>query len=112
MDCRVLGRFEVLGPDGWQCLSALKRRRVLAALVMSAGEIVAADRIADAIWGEEVPSSAPKVVQNHVMWLRRILGNGVIITSSITNEAVDELKLKAGDSVVAIIKASDVMVAK
>ena len=39
-------------------------------------------------------------------------GNGVIITSSITNEAIEDLKLKAGDSVVAIIKASDVMVAK
>jgi molybdopterin-binding protein len=40
------------------------------------------------------------------------IGNGVIITSSITNEAVDELALKQGDSVVAVIKASDVMIAK
>ncbi|MEA2825551.1 MAG: hypothetical protein QOF03_2033 [Alphaproteobacteria bacterium] len=40
------------------------------------------------------------------------LGPGSIITSSITNEAVDELGLKAGDSVTAIIKASDVMVGK
>lgn len=40
------------------------------------------------------------------------IGNGVIVTSSITNEAVDDLGLKAGDEVVAIIKASDVMVGK
>jgi molybdopterin-binding protein len=40
------------------------------------------------------------------------IGSGVIITASITNEAVDELALKAGDQVLAIIKASDVMVAK
>ena len=40
------------------------------------------------------------------------IGNGVIITSSITNEAIDELALKAGDEVIAVIKASDVMVAK
>ena len=40
------------------------------------------------------------------------IGDGVIITSSITNEAVDELKLKAGDKATAIIKASDVMVGK
>jgi molybdopterin-binding protein len=39
------------------------------------------------------------------------IGNGVIVTSSITNEAVDELGLKAGDNAIAIIKASDVMVA-
>jgi molybdopterin-binding protein len=40
------------------------------------------------------------------------LGHGVVITSSITNEAVDELGLKAGDDAVAVIKASDVMIGK
>ncbi|MBX5452916.1 MAG: molybdopterin-binding protein [Acidobacteriia bacterium] len=40
------------------------------------------------------------------------VGHGIIITSSITNEAVDELNLKVGDDAVAVIKASDVMVAK
>jgi molybdopterin-binding protein len=40
------------------------------------------------------------------------IGNGVMITASITNEAVDELALQAGDRAVAIIKASDVMVGK
>jgi TOBE domain len=36
----------------------------------------------------------------------------VIVTSSITNEAVDELGLAVGDEAIAVIKASDVMVAK
>jgi molybdopterin-binding protein len=40
------------------------------------------------------------------------IGNGVIITASITNEAVDELGLAVGDEALAVIKASDVMVAK
>jgi molybdopterin-binding protein len=40
------------------------------------------------------------------------IGNGVIITASITNEAIDELALAAGDEAFAIIKASDVMVGK
>ena len=39
------------------------------------------------------------------------IGSGVIVTSSITNEAVDELGLKVGDQAWAVIKASDVMVA-
>jgi molybdopterin-binding protein len=39
------------------------------------------------------------------------IGNGITITSSITNEAVDELGLKVGDQAIAVIKASDVMVA-
>ena len=38
------------------------------------------------------------------------IGGGVIVTSSITNEAVDELKLAKGKAAVAVIKASDVMV--
>ncbi len=40
------------------------------------------------------------------------LGDGKVITAAITNEAVDDLGLKAGDEAVAVIKASDVMVAK
>jgi molybdopterin-binding protein len=35
---------------------------------------------------------------------------GAVVTASITNEAVDELGLKAGQTAYAIIKASDVMV--
>ena len=40
------------------------------------------------------------------------IGNGVIITSSITNEAVEELALVVGDDATAVIKASDVMIGK
>jgi molybdopterin-binding protein len=39
------------------------------------------------------------------------IGGGKVITASITNEAVDDLGLKAGQDPAAIIKASDVMVA-
>ena len=44
--------------------------------------------------------------------IRIDIGNGVIITSSITNEAVDDLGLKVGDAAFAVIKASDVMIGK
>ncbi len=36
---------------------------------------------------------------------------GAVVSASITNEAVDELKLRVGQSAYAVIKASDVMVA-
>ncbi len=38
------------------------------------------------------------------------LGGGAVVTASITNEAVDELKLKKGEKAYAVIKATDVMV--
>jgi len=38
------------------------------------------------------------------------IGNGIVITSAITNEAVADLDLKTGDEAWAVIKASDVMI--
>jgi molybdopterin-binding protein len=43
--------------------------------------------------------------------VRLEIGPGQIITSSITNEAVDELGLKVGITAFAVIKASEVMIA-
>lgn len=40
------------------------------------------------------------------------VGGGTIITSTVTSETVDELGLAIGDSVVAIVKASDVLIGK
>lgn len=42
--------------------------------------------------------------------VRLDIGGGVIVTSSLTNEAVDELGLATGQVVFAVINASDVMI--
>lgn len=39
------------------------------------------------------------------------IGGGQIVTSAITNEAVDELALQVGSAVIVVVKASDVMIA-
>jgi len=43
--------------------------------------------------------------------IRVEIGPGIVVTSSITNEAVDDLGLKAGMTATVVIKASDVMIA-
>jgi molybdopterin-binding protein len=39
------------------------------------------------------------------------IGGGQIVTSSITNEAIDDLGIKAKGAVIVVVKASDVMIA-
>ncbi len=39
------------------------------------------------------------------------IGNGQIVTSSITNESVDDLGIKVGGKVTVVVKSSDVMIA-
>jgi molybdopterin-binding protein len=43
--------------------------------------------------------------------VRLDIGGGVVVTASITNEAVADLGLKKGGRAIAVIKASDVMIA-
>ena len=51
--------------------------RCSAMLALQAGRTVSADRLVEGLWGEEPPSSAPKMVQLYVSQLRRLLdGDG------------------------------------
>jgi molybdopterin-binding protein len=40
------------------------------------------------------------------------IGNDIVITANITEEAIADLGLGAGDSVIVLIKASDVLIGK
>ena len=40
------------------------------------------------------------------------IGNGTIVTASITEEAIADLALATGDTVTVIVKASDVLIGK
>jgi WD40 repeat protein/DNA-binding SARP family transcriptional activator len=54
---------------------------VLGALVLRPGGVVPRDHLADALWGENVPKTWPKVVQGCVMRLRKVLGPAAVETS-------------------------------
>ncbi len=61
----------------------------------------------------QFPGKIVEVVKGQTTAHVRIdLGGGKIITAAITNEAVDDLGLTVGDEALAVVKASDVMIAK
>jgi molybdopterin-binding protein len=77
--------------------------------------------IATAGGSDPVELSARNVLRGRVVEVRRgqttahvrlDIGGGTAVTASITNEAVDELALKEGEEAYAVVKASNVMVAK
>src|SRR4051812_3635072 len=73
----------VLGPltiEGEQKVLGRRDRVVLAALVVHPGEVVSAEALADALWGDHVPASSAKLVQGCVVRLRKMLGSHALET--------------------------------
>ena len=49
-------------------------------LLLHRDEVVSCDRLVDALWGGRAPVSAVKIVQGYVSNLRKVLGDGLLIT--------------------------------
>jgi YVTN family beta-propeller protein len=80
MQFRTLGMLEVWA-DGHQIqLGQGRQRALLAFLVLHPNEVVSTDRLIDALWGEQAPSTASKVIQGYVSQLRRALPSEAILT--------------------------------
>ncbi|RNM12410.1 BTAD domain-containing putative transcriptional regulator [Nocardioides pocheonensis] len=75
MGIAVLGPLQV---DGHANGLSPRDRIVLSALVVRVGEPTTAEALADALWGELLPASWPKVVQGCIVRLRKRLGVGAI----------------------------------
>jgi DNA-binding SARP family transcriptional activator/class 3 adenylate cyclase/WD40 repeat protein len=73
MDYRVLGPLEVSDGDRPIALGGEKQRALLAVLLLHAGEVVSAERLIDALWGERTPGAAHNALQIHVSRLRKAL---------------------------------------
>src|SRR5215216_5381264 len=77
----LLGPLVLNGDEGGEAAPLGPRDRVvLAALAVRPGEVMSAEQLADALWGERPPPSWNKVVPGCVMRLRRILGTEAIET--------------------------------
>lgn len=76
LDFRLLGPLEVVRDGAPLDLGGVRRRSVLAILLVNAGEVVSVDRLVDGVWGEHAPETAVTVVHGHVSRLRRTLADG------------------------------------
>ena len=72
---RVLGPLEVDAGDGPIPLGGPKQRAVLANLLIRANQVVPADTLIDALWGDDSPDKARNTLQTYVSNLRRPLGD-------------------------------------
>jgi DNA-binding SARP family transcriptional activator len=74
-------RFEVLGPlavsgnDGRAFIGSHREQTALALLVLEAGQVVASERLIDAIWDDDPPATARAQVHICLSALRRTLAN-------------------------------------
>ncbi|MPY64501.1 AfsR/SARP family transcriptional regulator [Streptomyces spongiae] len=76
LEYRLLGPVEAWWDGMPVRLGGPKPRALLAVLLLRAGQVVPADTLVDAIWGEEPPDTARALVQSYVSALRRALPEG------------------------------------
>jgi ABC-type transport system substrate-binding protein/DNA-binding SARP family transcriptional activator/streptogramin lyase len=99
LEFRILGPLEVARNDGPLELPAGKPRALLAVLLLRPGEVVSVDRLVDELWGERPPPTATKNLQGYVARLRRVLGNGALVTQApgyaLRVDALDAARFQA-----------------
>jgi len=99
LEFRILGPLEVARDNGPLELPAGKPRALLAVLLLGRGAVVSVDRLVDELWGERPPPTAAKNVQGYVARLRRVLGDGALLTQApgyaLRVEALDATRFQA-----------------
>ena len=91
MRFRLLGPLQVLrtvdGVEKPVDIGPPKQRAVLAALLLAGGAVVSADRLVDAVWGQDVPGSATAGLQAYISNLRKALRIDGAVASPIVRQA-------------------------
>src|SRR5215213_4055507 len=80
MEFRLLGPLEVLERDRVLMVGGGKQRALLAVLLLHGNEVVSTDRLLDDRWGAAPPATAAKSIQLYVSRLRKVLGDGRLVT--------------------------------
>jgi predicted ATPase/DNA-binding SARP family transcriptional activator len=76
VEFRILGSVEVSDDGQVKDLGGLRERTLLARLLLSAGQVVSADRLADDLWEGDPPPHCMATLRVYISRLRRALGSG------------------------------------
>lgn len=97
----MLGSLQIMQQGEPVGLASPAQRVLLAALLVRPGAVVSADRLMDALWGDDPPSTALESLRTHVYRLRRALSaDGVLLTRppgyvlAVEPEAVDAARFE------------------
>jgi DNA-binding SARP family transcriptional activator/basic membrane lipoprotein Med (substrate-binding protein (PBP1-ABC) superfamily) len=81
IEFRVLGPLEVRVDGEPVTLGGAKQRAALAALLLSANEVISVERLIDEVWGDQAPPSASHSLEAYVSRIRQLLnGYGPTLT--------------------------------
>jgi DNA-binding SARP family transcriptional activator len=72
LEFRLLGPLEVLRGGRPISLGGARQRAVLAVLLLRLNETVSTESLVDAVWGDDAPLTAAKIVHNNVSQLRKL----------------------------------------
>src|SRR5690242_19082750 len=76
MRVRLLGPVDLVGDDGTvRDVPGVRRKAVLAALALAPRRVVSADWLVELVWDKAGPEHARNSLQNHVSYLRWVLGD-------------------------------------
>ena len=94
MEFRILGPLEVRSDGRAIAVGGEKRRALLAMLVLQANQPVGAERLAQALWGEDAATDAVKTVRVHVSRIRAALEDPDAL---VTTPAGYRLRVRPGE---------------
>ena len=80
LDFRILGRLEVVRDGVAVEVTGQRQLAALVVLLLDANHVVPAERLVDALWGEQPPPTAPTALRNTISQLRKLLGTETIET--------------------------------
>jgi DNA-binding SARP family transcriptional activator/Tfp pilus assembly protein PilF len=93
MQVRLLGPVDVVVDGVPRPVRGLRRKALLAALALQAGQAVSTSQLIEIVWGQSAPPTAAATLQNHVSHLRRVLGGKAAIRAQPPGYLLDSGKV-------------------